>query len=312
MADILVTGAGGFIGQTLVPLLDAESNRVIAVFRNKRAGRCPTRTQRRIYREIGPDTDWNGVLGGIDVVVHLAGIAHNVDCRADLADYKSVNVDGTYRLAIKAAEAGVRRFVFLSSIKVLGEQSRDAPFTVADDPNPRGAYAESKMEAEAALRDVARLTGIEVVIIRPPLVYGPLVKGNLAALLGMIERGMPIPLRGIRNQRDLIGVHNLCDLILTCIGHPAAAGRTFLACDGESLSTMELVQHLALGAGRRARLLYVPQWLLAILASIAGKRETYEKLSGDLRIDMEKTQRVLGWSPPYSIEECFRKSFMVD
>lgn len=307
MTDILVTGAGGFIGQVLLPLLDAKAGRVFSVFRNGGAVPSDTSARTRVCRDIGPETEWADVLGNIEVILHLAGIAHNRESPADFDGYRLVNVEGTRRLALEASKAGVKRFVFLSSIKVHGEQTRGAAFSVADDPDPQDAYAVSKMEAETALREIERRTNLEVVIIRPPLVYGPFAKGNLAALSTLIERGVPIPSAGIRNRRDLISVYNLCDLILTCIRHPAAAGKTFLACDGQVLCTRDIVRYLASANGRSAREIYMPVWLLGLMFTVAGKRAAFSKFAGDLEIDMEATRETLDWNPPYSVEEAFNK-----
>ncbi len=251
--------------------------------------------------ELGPDTDWSEALRGVDVVVHLAARVHQMrDTAADpMAEFRRVNAEGASRLAEQAAAAGVRRLVFVSSIKVNGEQtSPGASFRPQDQPAPEDPYGKSKVEAETRLMQVGRATGLEIVIVRPPLMVGRGVKGNLAALADAIRRGHPLPLGGIRdNRRSLLDVRNLADVLEVCARHPAAAGEVFLASDSVPVSTAELVRHIGRAAGREPRLLPVPPSWLRMAARLLGKRAAAERLTGSLLIDDSKLRRLLGWTP---------------
>jgi nucleoside-diphosphate-sugar epimerase len=225
-----------------------------------------------------------------------------------LAAYRAVNVDGSRRLAEQAAAAGVRRLVFLSSIKVNGEQTAlGAPFLRSDTPAPQDAYGVSKSEAEQALWEVSAKTGLEIVVVRPPLVYGPEVKGNLARLLKLVRLGLPLPLGALQNKRSLIGLDNLVDLLIRCVDHPEAAGQTFLVSDGEDLSTPDLIRHMAGAINRSPRLFPVPVSLLRLAGSALGKRAEIDRLVGSLQIDSSHTRRVLGWTSPVRVQEGIRR-----
>lgn len=256
--------------------------------------------------------DLRTALGGADVVIHAAARAHVLQERAadPLAEYRRVNVDGTLALARAAAEAGVRRFVFVSSIKVNGERTAPGRAFRADDaPAPGDAYGVSKWEAEQGLCALARETGMEVVVVRPPLVYGPGAKGNFAALVRRVARGVPLPLGAVRhNRRSLVGLDNLVDLIVTCLDHPGAANQVFLAADGEDLSTADLLQRVARAMGRPARLLPVPVWVLQAAAASLGKRAVAQRLLGSLQVDGSKARELLGWAPPVSVDEGLKRS----
>jgi nucleoside-diphosphate-sugar epimerase len=248
-------------------------------------------------------------------VIHAAARAHIMkDEVADpLAEYRRVNVDGTLNLARQAAAAGVKRFIFISSIKVNGEQTPlGQPFTADDTPAPEDAYGISKWEAEQGLQQLATETGMEVVIIRPPLVYGPGVKGNFASMIKLVAKGLPFPLGAIHNQRSLVAVDNLVDLIITCIDHPVAANQVFLAGDGQDLSTTELLRGVAKAMGKPARLIPVPSSLLMLGATLLGKKAVAQRLLGSLQVDIAKARNLLGWEPPVSVEEglerCFEQS----
>ena len=309
MTRILITGAGGFVGQALFPVLEEAGLEVVSVFRSAQPS-LSNGTRKALFGiSIDATTDWTGKLTDVDVVVHLAAKVHvmNAEETDDLAAYRAVNVDGSRNLAEQAARSGVKRFIYLSSIKVNGERTFDKPFNAEQLPEPEDSYATSKMEAEISLRTIEQETGMEVVIIRPPLIYGPGVKGNLEALSRIIKKGVPIPLGALSNRRDLVGISNLCDLIRVCCSHSAAAGRTFLVSDGESISTTGLVQLMSNGPDRKARLFAVPNWALNFAARLLGKTEMMEKLTGDLRIDMSVTQRVLDWKPPVTVAEGFRR-----
>lgn len=260
---------------------------------------------------IGPATDWSGALAGIDCVVHTAARVHVMtDTVADpLASFREVNVAGTRRLAQQAAQAGVGRLVFLSSIKVNGEQSQpDRPFLPSDLPAPRDAYGLSKYEAEQALFAVAAQTGLEAVVIRPPLVHGPGVKANFLAMMQWLRKGYPLPLGAIENKRSLVALDNLVDLIVTCIDHPAAANQVFLAGDGEDLSTPELLRRLGTALASPARLLPVPVVWLKAGAKALGRDDLFQRLSGSLQVDISKARNLLGWNPPISVDEGLRRT----
>ncbi len=227
-----------------------------------------------------------------------------------LLEYRKVNVDGTLNLARQAAEAGIRRFIFVSSIKVNGEQTTlDQSFTADQVPAPQDAYGISKLEAERALQGLAKETGMEVVIIRPPLVYGPGVKGNFAMMIKLLDKRLPLPLGAINNKRSLVALDNLVDLIITCINHPAAANQVFLAGDGKDLSTSELLREIGKAMGKPARLIPVPSGLLMFGAGLLGKKAIAQRVLGSLQVDNSKARNLLGWEPPISVEEGLRRCF---
>ena len=303
--NILVTGANGFVGQALQQKLD-ECRR----FNTSGAVRCDNQisntTGNIVVGSMDKNTNWQPALTGKDVVIHAAARAHIMkdQALAPLAEYRKVNVEGTLNLARQASEAGVRRFVFISSIKVNGERTpKNQPFVPEDRPAPEDAYGISKMEAEQGLQALAAESGMEVVIIRPPLVYGPGAKGNFASLMKLLEKGLPLPLGAIYNKRSMVALDNLVDLIITCIDHPAAANQSFLAGDGQDLSTTELLQGLARAMDKPSRLLPVPAGMLMFGATILGKRAMAQRLLDSLQVDISKARNVLGWHPPLSVEE---------
>ncbi|NLS16703.1 SDR family oxidoreductase [Rhizobium sp. P40RR-XXII] len=296
---ILVTGATGFVGQALCAELSRRRMDYRPVSRNSRPG----------FAAIGAvsgDTDWTGALAGVDIVMHLVARVHvmNESAADPLAAFRAVNVDATLNLARQAAAAGVKRFIFLSSIKVNGEgTAAGEPFRAADAPHPEDAYGRSKLEAEEALLAISTETGMEVVIIRPPLVYGPGVKANFASLMRWAARPFPWPFGAVRNRRSLVYVGNLVDFMLLCANHSAAGNRVFLVSDGEDLSIGQLIAKLSLAAGRKAWMLPVPPALLEGLAALLGRRAAAQRLLGSLQVDISQTRAVTGWSPPYSVEE---------
>ena len=249
---------------------------------------------------------WADAMNEKQCIVHLAArvhVMHESACDS-LAQFRMVNVERTLHLARQAAAAGVKRYIFISSIKVNGEQTQPGhPFHADDAPAPQDPYGISKMEAEIGLRTIAQETGMEVVVIRPPLVYGPGVKANFASMVKWLQRGIPLPLGSIHNRRSLVALDNLVDLIITCIHHPAAANQTFLVSDGEDVSTTELLRRMGAALGRPARLLPVPQYLLEWGASLVGKRDVAQRLFSSLQVDMDKTRQLLGWVPPVSLEQ---------
>jgi nucleoside-diphosphate-sugar epimerase len=312
---ILITGATGFVGKALVQrlLADDESRRLVIAVR--RGGqRWPEQVRPIVTGDLNPSTDWSLALEGVAVVVHSAARVHVMhDTEADpLTAFRAVNLEGTLNLARQAAAAAVKRYVFISSVKVNGERtSPGRAFTEADVPNPQDAFGQSKHEAEQGLRQLSADTGMEVVIIRPPLVYGPGVKANFAALIRAVQRGWPLPLGAVHNQRSLVDLGNLVDFIVTCITHPQAAHQTFLVSDGQDLSTTELVLGMAQAAGVPARLLPVPVWALQAGASLFGKGDAVQRLCGNLQVDISKARGLLGWVPPVSLEEGLRRAMAV-
>jgi len=307
---ILVTGATGFVGSSLVARLVREGIETRASVRRDEAS-TPDGVSTVNVGELTADVNWSHALAGVEVIVHLAARVHVMhDTEADpLTAFRAVNVDGTLNLARQAAAAGVKRFVFISSVKVNGEATQPGrAFSEADAPNPQDAYGQSKYEAEQGLRQLAADTGMEVVIIRPPLVYGPGVKANFAALMRAVRRGWPLPLGAVHNQRSLVTLDNLVDFIVTCISHPQAANQTFLVSDGQDLSITELVRGLAHAVGVPARLLPVPVWALQAGATLLGKGDAVQRLCGNLQVDISKARSLLGWVPPISSDEGLRRT----
>jgi nucleoside-diphosphate-sugar epimerase len=262
--------------------------------------------------DLNTATDLNSALEGVNVVIHAAARAHIMNDGAvdPLSEYRRVNVDGTLNLARQAAGAGVQRFIFVSSVKVNGElSSEQAPFYPNDTPAPEDAYGISKWEAEQGLKAIAKETGMEVVIVRPPLVYGPGVKGNFASMVKLVRKGVPLPLGSIRNKRSLVAVDNLVDFIVTCIDHPAAANQVFMVSDGEDISTSELLRELGKAMGKPARLVPVPAGLLRLGATVLGKRAVAHRVLGSLQVDISDAKALLGWKPPVSLKEGLRRCF---
>ena len=307
---VLVTGATGFVGRAVIELLVERRCSVRAAMRR---GRALTAAGASVVTvgDLSAETDWSAALAGIDAVVHAAARVHVMqDAVADpLVEFRRVNVQGTLQLAWQAAAEGVRRFVFISSVKVNGEATLPGhPFTADDAPAPLDAYGISKMEAEQGLREIAAQTGMEVVIIRPPLVYGRGVRANFHAMMRWLTRGVPLPLGAIPNQRSLVALDNLVDLIVTCIDHPAAVNQTFLVSDGEDLSTTDLLRRMGRALGKPARLLPVPPALLKLGAALLGKPAIAQRLCGSLQVDISKTRQLLGWSPPLSVDAGLKKA----
>ncbi len=311
--SVLVTGATGFVGSSVVSRLAVENFETHACVRRDFFS-MPKGVRIVPVVELTANTDWRPILAGVKSLVHVAARVHVMqDTEADpLTAFRTFNVDCTLNLARQAATSGVKRFVFISSVKVNGERTQlGRAFNEADAPNPQDAYGQSKHEAEQGLRQVSSDTGMEVVIIRPPLVYGPGVKANFAALMRAVQRGWPMPLGAVHNQRSLVALDNLVDFIVTCITHPQAANQTFLVSDGQDLSTTELVRGMAQASGVPARLLQVPVWALQAGASLLGKRDVVQRLCGNLQVDISKARSLLGWVPPVSLEEGLRRAMAV-
>jgi nucleoside-diphosphate-sugar epimerase len=308
---ILLTGASGFVGGAVAKqLLRIDSVDLLLAGR-----RCvPELIPRSVFvpvAEINSATDWVAALVDVEVVVHCAARVHVMNEAASdpLAEFREVNVAGTLNLARQAMATGVKRFIFISSVKVNGEGSEPGrPFTPEDTPAPVDAYGISKMEAEQGLLTLAAETGMEVVIIRPTLIYGPGVKANFLSMMSWLHKAVPLPFGAIYNQRSLVALDNLVDLIVTCIVNPAAANQTFLVSDGEDLSTTELLRRMGVALGKPARLLGVPSWLLEAVAAVLGKKALAQRLCGSLQVDISKTRELLNWSPPVSVDEALRKT----
>ena len=308
---VAITGATGFVGHALVKRLAQEPDCIPLALTRSESNNQVRGVQYNSVGELSQDTDWRAALQGIGTVVHAAARVHVMRDTAvnPLDEFRRINVAGTLNLARQAADTGVGRFVFLSSIKVNGEETPvGKPFRADDIPAPVDAYSISKWEAEQGLMAVARETGMEVVCIRPPLVYGPGVKANFHSMMRWLNKGIPLPLGAILNKRSLVALDNLVDLIVTCLDHPAAANQIFLVGDGEDLSTTELLQRMASALGRPARLLPVPAWLLEVGAAMVGKRDVAQRLLGSLQVDISKTRELLGWTPPVSVDEGLRKT----
>jgi nucleoside-diphosphate-sugar epimerase len=259
--------------------------------------------------EIDGDTDWMHALRGVDVVVHTAARVHVMKENAadPRAEFLKVNLHGTENLARQAASAGVKRLVYVSSIGVNGRLNYEtSPFTGADDPHPHNAYSDSKWQAEQALHRIAQQTGLQVVIVRPPLVYGPTTRGNFPRLLAAIDKGIPLPLKGAKSLRSLVYVGNLVDALIACATHPAAAGQTYLVRDGEDVTTATLAEKIAGALGRNNRAYYFPPGLLRTVAALLGRAEQVDSLFGSLRVNDDKLREELAWAPPYSMEQGLR------
>ena len=310
MKKVLVTGAKGFIGNRLCQKLSEENFEVHGTVR-KNFFSNNFLTQKYITVDIGPETDWHEVLQGCEYVIHLAARVHVMrdDADAPLVEFREINTAATLNLAKQAANDGVKRFIYLSSIKVNGEFTlQDKPFTEEDDFIPSDPYALSKYEAEQGLLQIGQKSQMEVVIIRPPLVYGVGVKANFINMMKWVYREIPLPFGLINNKRSLVNLDNLIDLIVTCLDHPAAANEIFLVSDDEDLSTTELLNHVAVALGKKQRLLRVNQKILTFGFSILGKKDLAQRLCGSLQVDISKTKKLLNWVPPVSVDEGLRKT----
>ena len=308
---LLVTGATGFIGSAVLaravldPALEAWGSEQRVAAQGKRLV-DPT-----YFCDLAPDTDWAEALSGVDAVVHTAARVHIMNDLAQdpLVEFRRINAAGTLALARQAVEAGVRRFVFISSIKVNGGQTLPGrPFAAHDVPKPADPYGVSKHEAEEGLRRLSQESGMAVVIIRPVLVYGPGVKANFLSMMRWVHSGTPLPLGALHNKRSLVALENLVDLIMTCLRHPSAANQTFLVSDGEDLSTTVLLRRVARSLDRPARLVPVPPKALACVARLLGMADFAQSLCGSLQVDITKTRELLGWTPPVSFDEGLRSA----
>jgi len=307
MLKIALTGASGFVGSRVLERLSGFDTRIIG---RTNAGQVPE--GKFFVANIGPATDYAGFFEGVDVVIHCAARAHIMDdhTEAPLLAYRKVNTDGTMNLALQAAKAGVRRFIFISSVKVNGEVTEHGiPFGPKVTKPPEDSYGLSKYEAEKGLQELVKATEMDVVIIRPPLVYGPGVQANFLSLLKLAAKGIPLPLGSvIKNRRSLVYVDNLADLVVTCINHPNAANHVFLVSDGEDLSTADMLSRLAVAFGKSGTLLPFPESLIHVACQLLGKSAVYRRLCLSLQLDISETQQKLGWHPPYTVDEGFAKT----
>lgn len=306
---VLVSGATGFVGHSLTRHLWARAVPMVAACRARVAEIVPWPVV--AVGDIGPGTDWQAALTDVEQVVHLAARVHVMrDVAADpLMEFRRVNVDGTLELARQAARAGVRRFVFVSSVKVNGEASTPGrPCRVDDPPAPADAYALSKYEAELGLRRLAAQTGMELVVVRPPLVYGSGAKGNFHRLAQLARWAVPLPLGAVDNRRSLIGIDNLVDFLLLCLTHPAAANGTFLVSDGQDVSTAHLYRRLAAAYGKKVRLPAVSPRFLRTVASLLGHRAAWQRLCGSLQVDTGPARERLGWRAPLGLDEGLQRA----
>jgi len=308
--QILVTGSTGFIGRALIARLFAENLHICVSLRNNIDNAFNNNVKVINVGELTPSIDWHQALEDVNVVVHLASRVHIMSNRASdpFAEYRRINVDASLNLAHQAAEAGVKRFIYLSSIKVNGEFTEPGEvFSAEDIPSPQDAYGISKYQAELGLRLIAAKTGMEVVIIRPPLVYGPGVKANFFSMLRWLLRSIPLPLGAINNLRSLVALDNLVDLIFRCIDHPGAANQTFLVSDGEDISTTSLLYRMGNALGKPARLIPVPVSWLHIFGILFGRKDIVMRLCSSLQVDISKTRKFLDWAPLINVDEGLRR-----
>ena len=311
---IFLTGGSGFVGQALYPALLAQGHQVVCALRAGTFEAAPELWKGAdplLIPDLSPETDLRQGLSGTDAVIHLAGMAHiRTRYRLDLLDrFMAVNCEATLNLARQAARAGVKRFVFLSSIGVNGSVSPiGRPFRETDTPRPDTAYGMSKLAAEQGLKKLARETGMEVVILRPPLVFGPRARANFLSLMKWVHSGIPLPFAGIRNEKNFVGLSNLVDVLICCLNHDRAGNQTFLVCDAGAVSTPELIRKIASAMNRPPRLFVFPAGFARIILASAGKKRIYDQLWRDLSIDTGKMNRMLDWKPGQTLDEEIRSS----
>lgn len=309
LKNILVTGATGFVGSALIKRLMRENARLIATaLTGEDVGHLHSKVERVTVEPLSESSDYTTALQDVDIAIHLAARVHIMKEAATnpLQEFFKVNLHGTERLARQAAKAGVKRFIFMSTIGVNGDNSGDNPYTESDQPYPHNPYSVSKHEAELVLQRISQETGIEVVIMRAPLVYGPGNPGNFLSLLRIVSKGIPFPLASVTNRRSLIYVGNLVDAMAICATHPAAAGQTYLVSDGEDVSTPELIRLTAKALGISARLFPLPLTLMRLAGKLTGKNGAVNRLTGSLTVDSSKIRRELGWVPPFTMDEGLR------
>lgn len=295
---VFITGANGFVGKALITTLKAKQIDFTA-------------GERSLYGDFCEQKNWNELLAGHDVVVHLAARVHVMEevTSDPLSEFRKMNVEATVSLARAARDSGVKRFIFVSSVKVNGEETQDAPFRETDPAAPLDPYGISKMEAETELLKLHQSGAFEVVIIRPPLIYGPGVKANFEKLFWLVKKDLPLPFGAVKNKRSLVSVFNLCDLVITCFTHPKASGQIFLVSDQKDYSLKDLIQLIGKVEGKHPHLLYVPVGIMSFAARILGKSGYAQRLFGNLHVDTTKSQQLLGWNPPYDFEQTFSAEY---
>ena len=309
MTNILITGANGFIGSALVSKLAEREAGIIRVAVRKSTRIVPKPVEIFEILELSENTDWTSALNNIDVVIHCAARAHLLKDNASdsLTEFRKVNTVGTLHLARQAALSGVKRFIFISSLGVNGAETFTKPFMADDTPQPHSPYAQSKFEAERGLSDLSQTTKMSVFTIRPPLVYGPNAPGNFGTLMRIVKKRIPLPLGRMTNKRSFVFLDNLVDLISLCVTHPNAANQIFLVSDDEDLSTTQLIRRMRNVFSRPAMLLPVPVYFLSVAAKLIRKDEVARSLLGSLQVDVQKTKSLLGWTPPFSVDDGLRK-----
>jgi nucleoside-diphosphate-sugar epimerase len=308
---VLVTGASGFIGKYLCQSLLVQSIEIVTVTRTKANA---NKNITIINKELNKDTDWNDTLKGIDLVIHLAGRAHVMKDEASdpYKAYAEINIEATKHLAEQAALNGVMRFIFLSSVKVNGESTNKSAFKESDQPKPEDDYGKTKYEAEKVLSKIAQETGMEVVVIRPPLVYGKDVKANFKNLIKLSQSGLPMPFGAIHNKRSFIYIENLIDFIMVCIDHPQAANQTFLVSDDDDVSTTQLIKSIAKASSKKSTLIPIPLSWLTLVFKLIGKESLSNRLCGNLQVDISKAKTLLGWKPPVSFKDGITRTVQID
>ncbi len=299
-----MTGANGFVGAALVEQLVLQNYQVRAAVRRHLKHEAISYT---LVGEVDAETNWAVALENVDVVIHLAARVHVMrdTAKNPLDEFRKVNVEGTRHLAESAAKSGVTRFVYVSSVKANGDEF-DTVYSELDKPNPQDDYGVSKWEAEQALHEISAITGMEIVIIRPPLVYGAGVKGNFSQMMTVLAKGLPLPFASVKNLRSLIYVDNLVDAIIACVKNPAAAGQTYLVSDGEDVSTPDLLRKLSFSMGKPAKLLPFSMVLMRFAGRLLGKSYQINRLLGNLQVDSSKIRRELNWHPPYAMDEALK------
>lgn len=303
MSSVLITGVSGFIGRFLAKRMLADGWNVRGVARNAGAPASAPGMEMFAVRAINGETDWSGALDGIDMVVHLAARTHATrEAAADvLTEYRSTNVAGTGHLARSSAASGVKRFIYVSSVKVNGE-GRDTPYAESDMPRPEDPYGISKWEGEQVLTKIGAETGMDTVIIRPPLVYGPHMKANFLQLMNIVDRGIPLPFAGVDNRRSFLYVGNLVDALSACAVRAEAANKIYLVSDGEAVSTAELIRRIARALGKTPRLFPAPEKLIKLAGSMTGRSSAVDRLLGSLTVDSSRIARELAWKAPFSMD----------
>jgi nucleoside-diphosphate-sugar epimerase len=308
---VLVTGASGFIGKYLCQSLSEQNFEIVIVTRGQANAKENITV---INKTLNINTDWSETLKGINVFIHLAGRAHVMKEEASdpYQAYAEINIEATKHLAEQAALNGVKRFIFLSSVKVNGESTKKSAFTESDQPQPEDDYGKTKYEAEKVLSNIAQETGMEVVVIRPPLVYGKGVKANFKNLIKLSQSGLPMPFGAIHNKRSLIYIENLIDFIMVCIDHPQAANQTFLVSDDHDVSTTQLIQSIANASSKKSRLIPIPISWLTLVFKLIGKKSLSDRLFGTLQVDISKAKTLLGWKPPFSFKDGIARTVQID